>query len=62
MDNLPGSTSDPRFMPYTALVNYQVGSDTMDIDRVYGTVAQRRTYPKYTDLVKKMPNGAWVHD
>jgi len=53
-------TPDPRFMPYTALVNYQVGSDVMDIDRVYGTVAQRRVYPKYTDLVKREPNGRYI--
>lgn len=43
---------DPRFLPYNALVHYQIGSDTVDIDRVYGTVAQKTVYPKYTDMVK----------
>jgi hypothetical protein len=43
---------DPRFMPFNALVHYQIGSDAVDIDRVYGTVAQKRDYPKYTDLIK----------
>jgi hypothetical protein len=45
------SGPDPRFAPYNALVNYQVGSDTVDIDRVYGTAGQRIDYPKFTKLI-----------
>jgi hypothetical protein len=51
-ENLNESSRDPRFLPYNALVHYQVGSDTVDIDRVYGTVAQKTRYPKYTDMIK----------
>jgi hypothetical protein len=29
-----------------------VGSDTVDIDRVYGTASQKIRYPKYTDMLK----------
>jgi hypothetical protein len=48
----PEHLSDPRFLPFTALVHYQVGSDVNDIDRLYGTKDQRINYPKYTDLLR----------
>jgi hypothetical protein len=43
---------DPRFIPFTALVNYRNGSDIMTIDRLYGTVSQNIQYPKFSDLLK----------
>jgi len=46
------TSKDPRFIPYNALVKFQIGSDIVDIDRVYGTVAQKANYPKYTDMLK----------
>jgi hypothetical protein len=45
--------SDPRFLPETALVHYQVGSDITDIDRVYSTASQQIPYPTYFDLISK---------
>jgi hypothetical protein len=60
------SDSDPRFLPYTALINHQVGSDIVDIDRVYGTKAQKIRYPKYTDLLQygitSVPKETFVGD
>jgi hypothetical protein len=39
-------------VPYNALINYQIGSNTVDIDRVYGTVAQKTQYPMISDITK----------
>lgn len=44
--------TDPRFLPDIAKVNYQLGSNVMDIDRVYGTTAQQARYPAYVDTMK----------
>lgn len=49
-ENLDESSLDPRFIPYNTLINYQVGSDTVDIDRVYGTVDQKIRYPEWVHL------------
>ena len=43
-------TKDPRFVPYNALVHYDIDSDVNTIDRVYGTTEQKIRYPKLTDL------------
>ncbi len=43
--------SDPRFLVGTADLHFNVGSDVNDITRVYGTVDQRRYYPKLTDYI-----------
>jgi hypothetical protein len=50
---IPGreELTDPRFLPDIAKVNYH-GSNVMDIDRVYGTTAQKTRYPTYTDMMK----------
>jgi hypothetical protein len=42
---------DPRFLVGTAELHFNVGSDVNDITRVYGTVDQRRYYPKLTDFM-----------
>jgi hypothetical protein len=51
-ENLDESSRNPRFLPFNSLVHYQIGSDTVDIDRVYGTTAQKIKYPQYTDMLK----------
>lgn len=45
------SEPDPRFLVGAGNLYYNVGSDINEITRVYGTVDQRITYPKYTDAV-----------
>jgi len=45
------SEPDPRFLVGAGDLYYNVGSDINEITRVYGTVDQRITYPKYTDAV-----------
>lgn len=42
-------TTDPRFLVGTAELHFNVGSDVNDITRVYGTVDQKRYYPKLAD-------------
>ena len=44
-------STDPRFLVGTAELHFNVGSDVNDITRVYGTVDQRRYYPKLTDYI-----------
>jgi hypothetical protein len=44
---------DPRFLPYTALISYQIGSNINEITRQYGTVSQKITYPSYANLLQK---------
>ena len=43
---------DPRFLLGTSDIYTSFGSDVQNITRVYGTVAQKRKYPKYTDLIR----------
>jgi hypothetical protein len=43
--------TDPRFLVGTAELHFNVGSDVNNITRVYGTVDQRRYYPKLTDYI-----------
>ncbi len=43
---------DPRFLPYTALISYEIGSNINEITRLYGTVQQKITYPTYTNMMK----------
>lgn len=59
-ENLDGSatqfddtyqTTDPRFLYGTAAIHYNVDSDTQDITRTYGTVDQKRHYPRITDFI-----------
>jgi len=45
---------DPRFAMGTANPHHNVGSDTRDISRTYGTASQKRDYPKYTDFLKML--------
>ena len=45
--------SDPRFLPSSALIQYQVGSDITDIDRTYSTASQQISYPTYFDLISR---------
>lgn len=47
------SGADIRFLKDTVDLVPQHGSLVQDITRTYGTVAQRRHYPKYTDLITK---------
>jgi hypothetical protein len=44
-------TTDPRFLVGTADLHFNVGSDVNDITRVYGTVDQKRYYPKLADYI-----------
>ena len=44
-------TTDPRFLVGTAELHFNVGSDVNDITRVYGTVDQKRYYPKLADYI-----------
>ena len=54
-ENLESSTAsyntDPRFLGGTSELHFNVGSDVNDITRSYGTVDQKRHYPKLTDYV-----------
>jgi hypothetical protein len=43
--------TDPRFLVGTAELHYNVDSDTQDITREYGTVAQKKHYPRLTDFL-----------
>lgn len=45
-------SQDPRFVPYNALVHYDVESDVNTIDRTYGTVDQKIEYPKLLNLFR----------
>jgi len=45
--------NDPRWKYGAADFYYNVGSDIMEIDRTYGTVAQKTVYPKYADIMGK---------
>lgn len=45
--------NDPRWQYGAADFYYNVGSDIMEIDRTYGTVAQKTVYPKYSDIAGK---------
>jgi hypothetical protein len=45
--------NDPRWQIGAADFYYNVGSDVMEIDRKYGTVAQKAVYPKYSDIAGK---------
>lgn len=47
-----GQRTDPRFLVGSANQYYNVGSDVMDITRLYGTVEQNQRFPLYTDTVK----------
>ncbi len=47
-----GQSVDPRFLVGSANQYYNVGSDVMDITRLYGTVEQNQRFPLYTDVVK----------
>lgn len=47
-----GPRTDPRFLVGSANLYYNVGSDVMDITRLYGTVEQNQRFPMYTDLIK----------
>lgn len=41
--------TDPRFLVGTAALHYNIDSDTQDITREYGTVAQKKHYPRLSD-------------
>lgn len=47
-----GQRTDPRFLVGSANLYYNVGSDVMDITRLYGTVEQNQRFPMYTDAIK----------
>lgn len=40
-----------RFQPASAYIFYDIGSDTTDITRTYGTVDQRTRFPQVVDLL-----------
>jgi hypothetical protein len=44
-------TTDPRFLYGSAALHFNVGSDTQDITRTYGTVSQKKRYPRLADFL-----------
>lgn len=45
------ASNSVRFQPSSAFIYYNVGSDTMDIDRTYGTVSQDQRFPALEDVM-----------
>lgn len=40
-----------RFQPGSAEIYYNIGSDTMEITRTYGTVANGQRFPSFMDVM-----------
>ncbi len=49
------SMTDYLYDRYANKIYYPLDSETQIITKTYGTVAQKREYPKYTDIVYYMP-------
>jgi hypothetical protein len=45
------ASNNVRFQPASAYIFYDIGSDTTDITRTYGTVSQRTRFPQFVDLL-----------